>query len=77
MTGATPPKFPFQGTGYDKAEPFETTTDQDYLWNKRLIPAGSTTKQFQTDVSSWVAWKRPDGTTGLAAEKGVRVARQP
>jgi len=69
------PKLPFSGTGRDKAGPSTTVTDQDYLWDDRVIPAGSETKQFETDVSSWVIWKQPDGVTGIKKQT-IRRARQ-
>lgn len=54
MTKKNAVKFPFIGTDRDKYDPVLTVTDQDYMWGDRLIPAGSETKQFETDSSSWV-----------------------
>lgn len=69
------PKLTFIGIGHDKSDPAKTITDQDYLWGNRLIPAGSETKQFETDVSSWVIWNQPDGAIGIKKQAITR-ARQ-
>jgi hypothetical protein len=75
MTNQKTPKLTFIGIDRDKSDPAVTVTDQDYLWGDRLIPAGSETKQFETDVSSWVIWKQPDGATGIKKQTITR-ARQ-
>lgn len=75
MTQQKTPKLSFIGTARDKSDPAVTITDQDYLWGDRLIPAGSETKQFETDASAWVIWKQPDGATGVKKQSITR-ARQ-
>jgi hypothetical protein len=67
--------FPFIGIDRDKYDPAVTVTDQDYTWGDRVIPAGSETKQFETDSSSWVIWKQPDGVTGVKKKTITRARR--
>lgn len=58
----------FKGKGKTFDKPTIFTTEEEFLFGDRLIPAGSECKQFETMNYGWTIAKTPKGKQIIAKE---------